>query len=155
MVRVDEMRRDTGVKTIFLTTDSNDVLIETFQYPQYKWIFWGGSNENDQRLFAEHKTNNWDQILHDNIESQHTGQNEQGARMASVVALLLSQCDLFVGKFTSNFFRFSYELKASRVNSAVPYASLDAPWCMDYAMEAGHSRVMNDNGEIELRKFMC
>ena len=75
--------------------------------------------------------------MRDNIEAGHTMQNEEGARMASVVALMLSRCDLFVGKFTSNFFRAAYSLAAARCDCVVPFVSLDAPWCFDYGQRVG------------------
>ena len=53
--------------------------------------------------------------------------------------LLLSLCDVFIGKHTSNVFRTAYELHASRCNCAPPFVSLDAPWCFDWGVWSGYS----------------
>ena len=42
------------------------------------------------------------------------------------------QCDLFVGKFSSNFFRTAYELHSAACDCAAPFESLDHPWCFDW-----------------------
>eukprot|EP00966_Prymnesium_polylepis_P117498 2716046-Prymnesium_polylepis.2 len=68
---------------------------------------------------------------------------------------LLAQCDYFVGKFTSNFFRIAYELKAAQCDCAPPFVSLDAPWCFDFAAEIGKSRVTLSNGSYADKLFLC
>ena len=74
---------------------------------------------------------------------------------ASICLPVATQCDLFVGKFTSNFFRTAYELKAAQCDCAPPFASLDAPWCFDYATWAGTSNITLPNGTRVTRQFMC
>lgn len=147
------MKQETGVNTVYLATDSQQVRNETRLYPEYRWIFWNGSNENDQRLFASHGTNNWDTIMMMNVAANRTDLNEEAARLASVDSMLLAKCDMFVGKFSSNFFRFAYELKSAACNCVVPYASLDAPWCNDYAAPAGRSILKRPDGSQAT--FMC
>ena len=66
-------------------------------------------------------------------------------RTGVLVALLLSMCDVFVGKHTSNVFRTAYELHVARCDCAPPFVSLDAPWCADWGVWAGdspHGRFM-------------
>ena len=57
----------------------------------------------------------------------------------TVDVFLLSLCDVFIGKHTSNVFRTAYELHASRCHCAAPFVSLDAPWCFDWGVWSGYS----------------
>ena len=52
------------------------------------------------------------------------------AMSALVDIELLSQCDVLIGKFSSNLFRTAFARQHARSPSCVrPYVSLDAPWC--------------------------
>ena len=44
---------------------------------------------------------------------------------------VLSDCDAFVGKFTSNLDRLAYALLVFRRQTLAPYASLDTAWSKD------------------------
>ena len=46
---------------------------------------------------------------------------------------------LFVGKFTSNFFRAAYALRAAQCDCAPLFSSLDAPTCFDFGVRAGRN----------------
>ena len=59
--------------------------------------------------------------------------------VSSVDMLLLSHASMFVGKFSSNFFRAAYALHAARCECAAPFVSLDAPWCFDYGLAEGRN----------------
>ena len=48
--------------------------------------------------------------------------------MGIVDALLLSQCDVLVGKFTSGLFRAAYQLAAAQARRAAPTAPLSATY---------------------------
>ena len=72
---------------------------------------------------------------------------------ATIDLMLLSESDGFVGKFTSNFFRNAFSLKAASCDCAPPFISLDAPWCFDYGLRVGlnpHLKGAADGG-----KFWC
>ena len=58
---------------------------------------------------------------------------------ASVELLLLAHADAFVGKFTSNFFRAAYALRAAQCDCAPLFSSLDAPPCFDFGVRAGRN----------------
>ena len=45
--------------------------------------------------------------------------------------VLLSECEGFVGKFTSNLDRIAYSRMTARSGCHRPYVSLDAPWCFE------------------------
>ena len=156
MVQVEKMRNDTGVRVIFLQTDSDEVRRSAPRlYPQYSWLMWHGANQHDAKVFKEHGTDSWDAIMQLNIANDNTMENEETARLASVSSMLLSKCDMFVGKFSSNIFRLAYELKAADCNCAVPFASLDASWCFDYAMVAGKSEFLDSSGNLVRTSFPC
>ena len=61
------------------------------------------------------------------------------AWQASVELLLLAHADAFVGKFTSNFFRAAYALRAAQCDCAPLFSSLDAPTCFDFGVRAGRN----------------
>ena len=50
---------------------------------------------------------------------------------------LLSECDMFIGKFTSNVDRIPFQLRVANRECVPPYVSLDSPWCCDWAQPAG------------------
>ena len=93
----------------------------------------------NEKLFSEHPSWVWDGIIAKNTEDNRTDINEHVARLTSIDMMLMSQCDMFVGKFTSNFFRTAYELKAAECDCAPPFTSLDAPWCFDYGLLEGRN----------------
>ena len=66
--------------------------------------------------------------------------------------MLLSQCDAFVGKFTSNFFRTAFELHSSYCDCVRPFVSLDAPWCFDWGVRAGRNYEYSGKGQ---KGFLC
>ena len=53
---------------------------------------------------------------------------------------LLSDCDAFVGKFTSNMDRLVFALMSGRRGGCVPpYASIDSRWCFDFGVRSGRT----------------
>ena len=59
--------------------------------------------------------------------------------------ILMSECDAFVGKFTSNMDRIAFALMTSRINGMAPYVSLDSKWCADWGNPAGASELAEFN----------
>jgi len=156
MVEVEKLRAATGVSTIYLATDSKTTIESAAtKYPQYTWLRWLDAIEYTTELFTQHPNNVWDGIIDINKAANKTELNEKAARLTSVDMMLLAQCDHFVGKFTSNFFRTAYELKTAECDCAPPFVSLDAPWCFDYAAEAGTSTVTLKNGTTMEKTFLC
>jgi len=129
MSEIDEYAQRMGVQTIYLATDSNDVLNETAAYPQYTFIYMRMQRKPPERLI--------DIVVDERMHAGETYLTQREVHLATLDMLLLSKCDMFVGKFTSNFFRTAYALKAAECDCAVPFVSLDAPWCFDYGVKAG------------------
>ena len=76
-------------------------------------------------------------------------QTEEHALSGVVDAMLLARTDVLVGKFSSGLFRAAYALaSARRAGALVPFVSLDAPWCADYGVPAGHNDAFPKRAEI-------
>jgi hypothetical protein len=117
-----------GVKSIYIATDDDQVIQDTKNYPQYKWYFMKNQDRSDLKKIY------WDSNLRSgNLDNYVEGQN------VITDLSLLSEGDMFVGKFTSNIDRISYSLLVAKKQSYVPYISLDSTWCMDWGKDAGVS----------------
>ena len=179
-----------GVRTIFLATDSEEVLSQTADYPEYEWLTFKASFDYTRAVNPSNKK--WDHVLKTLKEAgssssssassslmSATGEdgtsasataagaaangdpplglgggaapeedgggvvrsggatNMELAMLTSIDVMLLAQCDLFVGKMTSNLFRAAYELHSGQCDCAAPFESLDSPWCFDWGVRAG------------------
>ena len=136
---MDVVRRQTAgldVTTIYLATDSEAVLHEALRdFSEYTWLHLPESLKLSAELNPANRK--WDAVLKANREHGRTSQNMRLASVLSLDVMLLSKCDIFVGKHTSNFFRTAYELHAASCDCAAPFESLDAPWCFDWLVPAG------------------
>ena len=124
-----------GARTIYLATDSPQVVAETRDYPEYNWLWIEMPRHDASRKGAKL----WDE----RVWSRHVWGMSDWTQMmmwqATVDVMLLSRCSAFVGKFTSNFFRAAYALKAAACECAPPFVSLDSPWCFDYGLTEGRN----------------
>ena len=67
--------------------------------------------------------------------------------------MLLSRCAILVGQMSSTLFRTAVSLRSARCDGCVmPFASLDAPWCFDWGVEAGLNVNLERNTE---KSFFC
>ena len=80
--------------------------------------------------------------------AKSSGAFDASGAAASVVddLAILSKCDAFVGKFTSNLDRIAYALIAARSRCLKPFVSLDSLWCHDWS---------NKNGKSLFGPFLC
>ena len=127
-----------GVRTIFLATDSEEALAETAHFPHFRFVRIG----NVSRTGVEHKAPNeiLDEVLKKRqAEGRGLRHSYEAAMLAAVDTILLSRCQMLVGKFTSGLFRTAYALASARTNALPPFISLDAPWCSDYEIAAGRN----------------
>ena len=140
MKHAEKLRTESGADTILLATDSEKVFDETKNYPEFTFLKMEESLKlqrqieaelNDPQLWA------WDAKLATLRHKTRQDVTQLVAHASSVDMMLLSEADMFVGKFTSNFFRTAYELSAGECNCARPFTSLDSPWCFDYGVRAG------------------
>ena len=90
----------------------------------------------------------WDNIVDFHAKNGHAGRNTQAAKLATIDSMLLAKCDLFIGQFTSNVFRYAYELKTASCDCVAPYASLDSKWCFDWALHSATNPVLGEKAII-------
>eukprot|EP00937_MAST-01D_sp_MAST-1D-sp2_P005480 g5480.t1 len=127
MVAARRARELYGARTIFLATDSQAVLDEarSGKHAGFRFVVLGGVDRGEKQ-----RGKIWDELLEE-------GYDLDWHREASNVLLdmlLLSEGDLFIGKFTSNVFRTAYALSHARTGCVKPFVSLDGPWCFDFGM---------------------
>ena len=125
--------------TIYLATDSIQVLRESAAYAHEFDIF-----HLSERLVTRHNPRDgqallWDRRIWQRYYWGQTAWTMRQAWQASVELLLLAHADAFVGKFTSNFFRAAYALRAAQCDCAPLFSSLDAPTCFDFGVRAGRN----------------
>ena len=131
-----------GATTVLLATDSERVLADARHlFPRFSFLH--VPNVTRTGLARRAPTEVLDEVIKRRARTGvGVAQTEHDALTAAVDALLLSRCDILVGKFSSGLFRAAYALAAARrAGGLPPFVSLDAPWCADYAVPAG----FNDN----------
>ena len=116
------------VKTIYLATDSKDVIMDTKKFPDYTFLYL----KNVQRYKKKHPPPFLDNIIRKRTRKNETYKTMEQTEKTIIDLWLLAQCNIFVGKFTSNFFRAAYSLSTAFCDCAKPYVSLDSPWCFNY-----------------------
>ena len=145
-----------GASVIYLATDSETVLDETRDFPEFRFIHLSDVTRYGRQHPAPNVT--WDTLVSQRAHTMDSHQSYIDAWQATVDMLLLSRCHMFVGKFTSTFFRSAYSLHSARCDCAAPFISLDAPWCFDYGVRAGANwefPVTTDAGRVTDNRFWC
>eukprot|EP00908_Phaeocystis_cordata_P022489 Transcript_4903.p1 GENE.Transcript_4903~~Transcript_4903.p1 ORF type:complete len:726 (+),score=74.45 Transcript_4903:159-2180(+) len=157
MQQARPLTRALGVTTIYLATDSEQVLQDTRLFPEFRFLHL--PNVSRFGVSAPAPTRLWDAIVKRRAKRPATRRrNHREAWMATVDALLLARCDAFVGKFTSTLFRTAYALQAAECDCAVPFVSLDAPWCFDYGLRGGSNwafPLVGEDGTVQDNRFWC
>ena len=138
MPHVRRVARLVGATSVYLATDSARVLADARLYAS-EFSF---HTMNLSSAYESHDTL-WDKKVRTRLRDGLAERSFREAWEATVDMMLLSECDGFVGKFTSNFFRNAYSLKAAACDCAPPFVSLDAPWCFDYGLRVGTIRTSN------------
>mmetsp|Transcript_25337 Transcript_25337/g.66735 ORF Transcript_25337/g.66735 Transcript_25337/m.66735 type:complete len:1331 (+) Transcript_25337:1-3993(+) len=165
IAQIEQYAKETGVRTIYLATDSKEVIAETANYPQYEFLYLTYTNTTakvSHDSFVSLLASNsrpWEGVVLEREEIGGTADTHRIASLTTVDMLLLSMCDIFVGKFSSRFFRTAYALHAAKCDCAAPYVSLDAPWCFEDGMASGSNLNFPQRDPISMRplenKFLC
>ena len=140
MGAIDGYARSVGATTVFLATDSEAVLADARRlFPAYTFLH--VPNVSRTGVTKPSPTEIVDVVLKRRAQ---TGvgleATQHDALLAAVDALLLARTDVLVGKFSSGLFRAAYAIAAARLRGALPpFISLDAPWCSDHGVGAGHN----------------
>ncbi len=138
MEAIEPYAASIGASTIFLATDSHDILERArADYPKYRFL--ALPNISRSRASAP-PTMVIDEVLR-RRGAKGVAETHDELLASLVDMLLLARCKAFVGKFTSGLFRWAYALAAADAGGLPPFISLDAPWCSDYEIGA----VYNDN----------
>ena len=117
-----------SARTIYLATDSSTVVRMSRSYKSYKFIMIPGVFRTEHSS----KSELWDAKIWRRMFWHQTDATERDVKVTLVDVKLLSMCDYFVGKFSSNLFRLAYSLSSADCDCIKPYVSLDVPWCFDY-----------------------
>jgi len=159
--RVDPSRVDPSRVTIYLATDSAEVIKEAQSYAdEFDLVYLssaslaargsaslaarGSKTLNSIREVMRHdpqkgKAILWDRRVYDRFFWGQSEWTQQQAFDATLEALLLARADAFVGKFSSNLFRAAFSLRAAHCDCQPAFISLDAPWCFDYGLREGRN----------------
>ncbi|KAL7545460.1 hypothetical protein ACHAWF_008809 [Thalassiosira exigua] len=126
MERVIPVAKRYGAKSIYLSTDNQEVIDNTSDYTEFTWMY--QQLEKSSRSVIE-----WDSIKRSNVSTFALAQE------VLLDIFLLAEGDIFIGKFTSNVDRIAYALMTFRKTSLSPYLSLDSPFCFDWGVKSGKS----------------
>jgi hypothetical protein len=130
-----------GVSRIFLATDSQAVVAETTQFPDFEWRF-----QDLDRSFAEapnpaeHAARRSAWIVEQRLQNKvWNGQAVNGYEQGAAAVLevrLLADCDYFVGCLDSNLDRIVYGLMVAQRGGGTcfpPFVSVDnSTWFLNY-----------------------
>jgi hypothetical protein len=140
MNRVRQLKRDSGIpaSTIYLATDDRHVIDEArAKYSdEFTILHYAMSLEANLRVNPTGIL--WEESL---AKARQRRDFDALSRLTTtniVDVLLLSRCDLLVGKHTSTYFRMAFELRAARCDCLAPFVSIDSSaWCFDWGVRAG------------------
>jgi len=126
MAEADILQEKYGFQHIFLATDSDSVLAQLDDYPNWTFHYIRdidrGGVRNSQSI---------DKLL---VDGTVDGCRE--ATESFLDTYILGQCDAFIGKFSSNMDRIAYAFMFARFRHHVPHISLDTNWCFDYGVRS-------------------
>jgi hypothetical protein len=133
MKEANFLRHKYNLTHIYLATDSSDLLESPLEdtYPGWTFLYVRDMDRGGQRNLET-----VDFLLaNDRID----GCKE--ARNSLLDILLLSECEVFIGKFSSNLDRLAYSLMYGRTGQYRPYVSLDNAWCFDFGVQSRPSGI--------------
>lgn len=122
-----------GVNTVFLATDSEEMIELTKLQTNYTWVY-----INSSKSFA---TNVW-------IDYSH-GKEEDILFSAVADLQLLKHGDMFLGAFTSHYSKLAYYLMAGYQMRIPPFISLDYPLSCDTIDDCSNEDIRIRNQTVE------
>lgn len=132
------MRARYGIRSVFLATDDAAVLAEATEAAAAAGLPLFASAAAPPPATADAPPPPlWDNVL-DGTSKRAVDAAAAAAGVVDDLAIL-SRCDAFVGKFTSNLDRIAYALIAAKSRCLKPLVSLDSLWCHDWSSDAGRS----------------
>ena len=159
-----KLARIVGYKSIFLATDSEEVIKNTTQFPQFKWLYRTMDRTRydvfrDKKVSEEEAHHTVTVLILVATTLPHTQgppaieaalwDTQYSTKFVPHVEFddfmldtyLLAHTDGLVGKFTSNLDRLAFELMTARATPGgtcvKPFISIDSPWCSDFGVMSG------------------
>lgn len=125
-----------GYRAIYLATDDFAVVQQArADYPAIYWLTAPQATASQLRNKDGGANHRFEQLAYESGEKNMDLAHE--FREVLLDVLMLADTDGFVGKFTSNIDRIAYALNFGVRGCAMPFVSLDAYWCNNYAIETG------------------
>lgn len=130
--RVRDYAKATGVRTIYLATDSELVLEQARRSTEFEFL-WLPNVSRHRRMPKQIM----DKVVAARVRDGLTEESYRDAWLATLDVMLLAKCHILVGQMTSTLFRTAISLRAAACDCTMPFASLDAPFCSDYGVRSG------------------
>ena len=132
LARVAQYAANHGVKTVYLATDDQQIIDEARRRADYRFLWMS----NVERL-RKRPLRILDRTVALRVRENATRLSQQDAWRATIEVMLLAKCQVLVGQMSSTFFRTAISLRAAECDCAMPFVSLDAPFCFDYGVRSG------------------
>merc|ERR1711871_1216001 len=128
-----KMRDKYGARTIFLSTDSAEIVEQTKGYPEFTWLY-QTFNRSHFDINLSERNGKGDIVQVKTLDDCHrSGQCNYAADTYYMLVdlALLAQGNYMVGAFTTNVARLAYELMvaAHGGNCFPPFVTVDVEWC--------------------------
>jgi hypothetical protein len=132
LARVAQYAAEHRLNTIYLSTDDQQVINEARQRADYRFLWM----PNVERL-RKRPLRILDRTVAQRMRENATRLSQLEAWRATIEVMLLAKCEILVGQMSSTFFRTAISLRAAECDCAMPFISLDAPFCFDYGVQSG------------------
>ena len=121
-----------GIRSVFLATPSFDVLRETANYPELRWLSLNGTAAQD--VLHSHRFVR----LEDSLVARKLDAVREWQRLMLDV-YLMAESQALVGAFSSNTVRLAYSLMSAGAGGHLkPFVSLDVNWCFAFFRGGPH-----------------
>ena len=145
------VREKYGVKKVFLSTDSSDMIELTKKYPEFEWIYL-----DIPRAAFDIYVNSG--LEHHMNEVNNEANNTVFFYSAIADIELLKRGDIFIGTLASHFSKLLYSAMVGYQMRILPFISLDFPMVCDTIDSCSNQEILGRNQTIEeivLRNPSC
>ena len=130
-----------GVKTVYLATDSEEMIRRVHTETRFTWVF-----INITRQIFDYKATT---IRDDWVDFYSDDENGLASVSAVADLLLMKSGDIFLGAFTSHFSKLSYYLMAGSQMRIPPFISVDYPLSCGTTDHCSDRYIRSNNRTIE------
>ena len=125
-----------SVSSVYLATDSQDMILQTKNYPKYEWNYL-----NVNRSFLDYKNGF--------VEFRKRESNKDILFTAVSDLALMRKGDVFIGAFSGHFSKIAYYLMAGVKMTVPPFISVDFPIGCDTVQNCTEIDIINRKLTIE------